>query len=819
MLEIRINNEPLDLPAGFSVELEDTNPIFNERGSQSVPATVPATPVNERLLAFPSRIDTGEDPNKPERVAVVSDGAYIRRGMVNVTTAGKAEGITFNIGFDNSTAYNRWSDKKLSELSTLPTIQGRDVGFENGVTGIIDYLSSLYTRPKPDRDPLAVFPLAVGNESIQVDSNTKIYWEVLNAPASGGGLRTPTNVKRVIDGQVTDVTVPEGYCISPFLRVWRLLELVFADLGVTIVSNEFRTNPEFARLVVLNNAADAVCIGALRYSDLVPDCTVSEFLNALWVRFGLTYNINFDTKRATLRFLRDIIASRAAREITGLTTGPELINYEARQYVKLSAKTSLEGAAPATERFEDFIKGLDVGGVHLGTHVSQWTFIDDGSGDGGRWDGDVRDDYWEPDDPDYPDPEPPDPDYPDPDDDRDDGRDDDRGDYYSSRAAAPAAKSAANTSNTFLAREFITGTWYKLDSSNRKVRESSSSFFNWDPATPDLDALDLSSDDECVPIMRVNTVGLGTGNYFNDKCPAYLTGARHYHSYIKGSENAKDSGESTPLAFAIAYTIGGKTFGRINPEGEDGQPLTMDDGSHPTLSLLFQFKDGLFVQFWAAYDEILRHGNRSVEVPARIDKMEFLRLDTLTPVVFRGVRCLIDTLTYQLPTGKDIQTDITLRTISTHGNYNIKQEQNVPDFSAAARHLDWFLKTETYSEDLLTVIGNKAAAARKYRTDTGYQAHGVEGDYYDVTAAGAIPKKIARASLTWQTDKTKPQPPAAGSRNIRKYNALLTYDIYEVHDMSYQDGPEDWELEEVPMGEVTITVEYTVELVARWVYD
>ena len=815
MLEIRINNEPLDLPAGFSVELEDTNPIFNERGSQSVPATVPATSMNERLLAFPARIDTGEDPNKPERVAVVSDGAYVRRGMVNVTTAGKAEGITFNIGFDNSTAYNRWSDKKLSELSTLPTIHGEDVGFENGVAGIIDYLSTLYTRPEPDRDPLAVFPLAVGNESIQVDSNTKVYWEVLNAPTTGGGLRTPTNVKRVIDGQVTDVTVPEGYCISPFLRVWRLLELVFADLGVTIVSNEFRTNPEFARLVVLNNAADAICIGELRYHDLVPDCTVSEFLNALWVRFGLTYNINFDTKRVTLRFLRDIIKSPAGREITSITTGSELINYEARQYVKLSAKTSLEGAAPATERFEDFIKGLDVGAVHLGAHVSQWTFIDDGTG-GGRWDGDVRDDYWDPEDPDYPDPEPPEPDYPEPDDDRDDGRDE-----YS-MAAAPAkatAKAAANTSNTFLAREFITGTWYKLDSQNRKVRESSSSFFNWDPEAPDMDALDLSSDDECVPIMSVNTVDLGTGNWINDKCPAYLTGARHYHSYIKGSEDAKDTGESTPLAFAIAYTVGGKSFGRINAEGDGGQPITLDDGSHPTLSLLFQYKDGLFVQFWAAYDEILRHGNRSVEVPARIDKMDFLQLDTLTPVVFRGVRCLIDKMTYQLPTGKEIQTDLTLRTISTHGNYNIKQEQNVPDFSAAARHLEWFLKSETYSDAMLTVIDNKVAAARKYRTDTGYQAHGVEGDYYDVTAAGAVPKSIARATLTWQTDTTKPKPSAPGARNLRKYNALLTYDIYEVHDMSYQDGPEDWELDELPMGEVTITVEYSVELVARWVYD
>lgn len=92
MLEIRINNEPLDIPAGFSVEIEDTNPIFNERGSQSIPATVPASAKNERLLGFPSRIDTGRDPNQPEVIAVVSDGAYIRRGIANVTSAGVPKG-------------------------------------------------------------------------------------------------------------------------------------------------------------------------------------------------------------------------------------------------------------------------------------------------------------------------------------------------------------------------------------------------------------------------------------------------------------------------------------------------------------------------------------------------------------------------------------------------------------------------------------------------------------------------------------------------------------------------------------------------------
>ncbi|WP_289299675.1 hypothetical protein [Duncaniella muris] len=818
MLEIRINNEPLDIPAGFSVEIEDTNPIFNERGSQSIPATVPASAKNERLLGFPSRIDTGRDPNQPEVIAVVSDGAYIRRGIANVTSAGRAKGITFNVGLDNSTAYSRWSEKKLSELSTLPVIEGEDVGFNNGVSGMLDYLTYLYQRASPGRDPLAVFPVAVGNESIQQDDKERIYWEVLNAPASGI-INPPTKVKRIIDGEITEVTVPAGYCSTPFLRVWKVLELIFADLGVTIEHNDFRHDNELNRLVVLNNAADAICTGVLKYHDLMPDCTVSEFMNALWVRFGLVYNINFDTKKASLRLLRDIISDPAAREMVTLTTGPELINYEARQYIKLSAKTSLEGAAPATERFEDFIKGLDIRAVHLGNHVSQWTYVPSGSG--GAWDGDVRDDHywiWEPDDPDYPDPEPPEPDYPEPDDDRDDGRDDYA--LYSSRAAAtPAMQPTDDNPNTFLAREFITGTWYKLDNTNRTVKAASSSFFNWDPATPGMDPLDLSSDDECVPIMRVDTVGLGTGNSFNDKCPAYLTGARHYHSYIKGSEDAEDTGDTTPLAFVIAYTTGGQTIGRINAESDTGKPLTMDDGSTPTLSLLFQFQDGLFVKFWAGYDEILRHGNRSVEVPARIDKLTFFRLDTLSPVMFRGVRCLIDTLSYSLPASTDMPVDLKLRTISTHGEYNIKDEQNVPEFSAATRHLEWFLKSETYSEDLLHVTANKQAAADKYKAATGYTPHGTEGDWWTVNVNSAVPVSIARTGLTWQTDDSKPIPVTHGVRYNRKYKALLTYEIFEIHDLSYYDGPEDWELDEVALGSVSIEVEYSVELVARWVND
>lgn len=120
MIEIRINGESLDLPEGFSMQVDDSNPIFNDRGSQSLPATVPVTARNVRLLGAPFRLDAASDPNDPATMADVVCGAYLRRGTINVIGAGREEGISFNIGFDNSTAYAAWESRKLSELSGLP---------------------------------------------------------------------------------------------------------------------------------------------------------------------------------------------------------------------------------------------------------------------------------------------------------------------------------------------------------------------------------------------------------------------------------------------------------------------------------------------------------------------------------------------------------------------------------------------------------------------------------------------------------------------------------------------------------------------------
>ena len=831
MIDIIINGESLDLPEDFSIEIEDTNPAFNDRGSQSVPVTVTTTRRNTRLLCAPHRIDAGVDPNLPERSALILAGGYTRRGTLNIAEAGRRDGITFNIGFDNSTAYQAWTSKKLSGLSHLPVMTIPPDGKRSSVKLLLDHLYGIYRDPLPGNDDLAIFPLAIGKTTPdgQEGQIAKVYWEILNVPGNDG-FTQPAKVNRVIDGVVTEVNVPEAYCVSPFLRVWRVLELIFGDLGLEIEENPFRDDKELSMLVVLNNAADACCTGHLRYADLLPDVTVEEFLNSLWVRFGLVYYISDTAGTVTMRLMKDIITAKSAGTLDPNAADFEKIIYEKSRYLKLSAKTSLEGAAPATERFEDFSKGLDVKNIKMGNDVSLWAKI--GTSPEAKWDGEIYDDYYNDYDDgrdDWVDPEPPEPDYPDPDpDDWDDDRDDDRDDRD------PAERPADSTDGTveevsyggaFLAREFLTGMWYWLDACNGKTVEKSTSFFNWDPQPDGLEPLELQSDDECVPVGRVSNAGTGTAGLFNGKAPLYLTGSRHYHSYIRGNDTTgeKSSGESgigTPLAFMFAYDVGKKTIGRLNGEDENGNCLILANGSRPRYSLLFQFSDGLFSHFWRKYDEILRHGNRKVEIPARVNKNALFAFNLLDIYSFKGIRCLIDKMNYSLPSGRLVATDITLRTMQTQGEYDIKAEQNIPNFAAAARHLEWKRKSETYGENLDSKK-NRAEALEWYIQNRGYTPVNTDTVTRSLTTEGMILTRMKREmdlEAPWKWDRQLGEPSYYRQTVKRPYYAYLFYDLYETITTKEGDTTRT-ELSETPVGHFQWDVEYEIELIAVWVSD
>lgn len=678
MLQILIDGQALDMPRDFSADITVTNPIFNDRGSQTLPITVPATNRNMRITGFLTRPDCRRDPAKPSVACRVVDGAMNLTGTVNFTSAGIKSGISFSIGFDAATVYERWNKLPLAQLTSLPVLTILDPD-DSDYPGdqLMSYLYQVYASADPQTQPLAVFPVAVDNPYTETTTTvgdqerTVKNWcyEILNLPTDRG-LTPPSRVWRIIDGVRTEVSVPAYYGVTAFVRVWRLLELICEDAGFTIderYGNPFKTDLELSRLVVLNNSADACCTSSLNYAELMPDCTVAEFLNSLWVRFGLVYDVSLVTGKISFRLIKDVVDDAPAMSLDTMLAGMPDVKFNKPQCVKLTAQRSFDGAATASDRFEDFTAGIDLSHLHIGKDVANWTR----NGDTNDWDYDIEPEQ----------PEPPDPEPPDIDDDRDDDRD---------MAPARVRQANGNATEGVVAYEVRTGQWYLLDPTNGMVKQPSSGFFDWDPRPPECETVELSSADECVPVGRVK---LQQPVQFNDLVPMYLAGARHRHTYVKSGDTTSDeasttashkSGAATPLALAFALTgcteCPAGTIGRITGEDATGKLVTFGTGANAqrhSLSLFFQFKNGLFDRFWRRYDEFLRHGNRSVEVDLQYPKNSLMSVDVLRPARFSNLPCLVDTLNYSWPASNSVAVKAKLRMLSMSGDYDLDAEQHV----------------------------------------------------------------------------------------------------------------------------------------------
>lgn len=595
MLKIKTTKGYLDLGGDFTVQIDEKSPVMNDRGSQTVPVTVPVTANNAGITGFAHRLDMGVKPMNEDQTCTVLDGVYKRTGKINIVSAGRAEGITLNIGFDNSEAYSAWKAKKLNSI-TLPSISGATV------SGLMSSMNWFFTDSHED---FAIFQIVARNDSkdgtyypqyinrITLDSNGK-YSLCYKT-------RTETFL---INDTPTTVTLPEGYGVAPFLYVHRVLDFIFSEFGYTIAENPFKTDKELSCLVILNNAADCCVTGTLNYADLMPDCTVEDFLNALYVRFGLVYNVSSDTKTATLKLIRDIVDDIPNIDLSRNLTDEPLITYETARQMKLSAKTSFTGATPSVERFEDYLKEQEV---------------------------------------------------------------------------ARLAKVDITKRVIHLNYEETTGRWFKWDEENKRLTYSSSSFFSWDRRTDNVEDYELTSDDECVPMDFAPNGVLS---------PQYLADYVHRYTYLKTSSNKNDDDSEkaeTPLSFVFAFTSSLNSkypFGSVLPYTSEGEEVILKDGSKHTISLLFQYKNGLFTNFWKTYDAIIRHSFNQVEANVLLPVHQLMSMDILTPVALRGQYLLFDGLSYSLPASKIVPVDLTLRTLRLIAPYNLDEEHYIKDFGS-----------------------------------------------------------------------------------------------------------------------------------------
>lgn len=327
-LRISVQGTNLDLPGNLSLQIDLYSPIFNTLGSQSMTVTVPGTPKNLRLLGHPERLDNVS--LKTIIDGTLTDGPYVRSVKINILSASDA-GIELSFGTDESLLYSSWNDLKLRDIPDLPVYTPSGNSASARLDNLITLMNSIYKRDDDDSD-FRVFPVALEYEPRPEEATDKDYpkftilndlnenFDLIQDYPYEGHMHTSlkTNVRTIQFGSDDEgsVQVPKGYGVSPFLRVGPFLHLLFSSFGYTLEANIFDTDPQLKQLVMLNNTMDAICTGTIYYRDLLPDCTVNDFLESLKARFGVVVFLNSGSSVATLRLLKDIFSSQSYDDIT-----------------------------------------------------------------------------------------------------------------------------------------------------------------------------------------------------------------------------------------------------------------------------------------------------------------------------------------------------------------------------------------------------------------------------------------------------------------------------------------------------------------------
>jgi len=610
-LKISTNKGTFDVPRDFSMEIEVNSPLYNEKGSQSISSTIPYTRNNRAMLGPIDRLDIASAPSSDQK-AIVSDGSFMRRGLLNVDSASSKEGITLNVGLDESVMYDEWSDVSLQDIPNLPKYAPASLSvlisemvqvYNGDITRdytLFQVLIKRDTESDVDYD-FILNPLKRKSEDVASSDFFKLVLDV-----------DRDTMKQVVDGTVTTVTIPEGYCICPFLRVYRVLELLFSAYGYTLTENPFYSDPQLRSLVLLHNVPDILCTGVLYYKDMMPECTINDLLDSLKAHFAAFVVVNSDTMTARIVMFRDISASDDKVDWTNKLTGAPLITYNEPKQLKLSSSTGFDGAAPSDDSFETMFKkyhGIchvvnDL--LHNATSLTDYAFLYS----------------------------------------RNDGM------YYTIDVNTFAI-TAISTNFFEYDRETAGIDYEEISGSDELVPFKTVALFGLIPyyqagyvhRHTTLDNTTSSSDS--------TTTTSSTSDDEKDTPLSFLFDA----GMVKANNYSTD--------IVPTYRFGSST-------GRQANGLrALYNGVQGLYSLHYVGEDGAFNRFWKEYDSILRWSNHTVETSAVLSKKDIAALDSVGIIRVNGQRLLLDTLTYTLPILGNPETDITLRTTRLYDGADI----------------------------------------------------------------------------------------------------------------------------------------------------
>ncbi|MDR1370800.1 MAG: hypothetical protein LBJ72_11855 [Dysgonamonadaceae bacterium] len=357
--------ELFHLPVDMELEIKMTNPFLSEQGTLSLPVRFPASDHNMEIIEHSDRIMSRRKTKKKRSVSI-SEGIFFEPATMEIFSVDPKEGITASLYLNESVLYNQMKEVKLPDIFS-GIIRDDFSGTETQkVNKWLDRLTQVMIGAT--EDDFFIFPVRtkvttlvrINGESHEDMSNRYralynteslncLYTDFPDSEQSGMPIYNGKkyyrllayDVQKTMDGD-TEITLPIGYGVTPFLKVTYVLKKIFEHYGYTLSPSILDTNISFKKMCLLNNVADTIVTGKINYGQLVPTVLISEFLDSFRNRFNCEFYVHENKKQIELHFFNDMNSGEPDEDLTPFLDGTFVTEFETPKAVKLTSNRGNE---------------------------------------------------------------------------------------------------------------------------------------------------------------------------------------------------------------------------------------------------------------------------------------------------------------------------------------------------------------------------------------------------------------------------------------------------------------------------------------------
>lgn len=349
-MKLTTSKGQLALPADFSFSIQKESPFSGNSGTATIPVTLPASQETLHRLGRPERL--GSPTSFLRKIpAKLEAGIVHKDGVLVVDTLSLKGGIVASLAMDESDLYAQWKEKKLPEI-----FEGL---VRTDIVGVDAWVRHLMSCAAGGIDDWFTIATVAVNKS---EEDGVVSYQYLNEPdvSSSASVWPLVYGTRTIVENGADQVLPSGYGVAPFLYLGKFLKLLMEQMGYTLRANPFSEDPVLAKIILLHSAADSICGGYLKISDIVPTCTLSEFLEFLNGRFHAQVFVYPEQKVADIVLFEDMLTGSPDVDLTKVLDGEVQITYPDPKQISLEVGTVIDEADPAEKTFHQLAKKYPV---------------------------------------------------------------------------------------------------------------------------------------------------------------------------------------------------------------------------------------------------------------------------------------------------------------------------------------------------------------------------------------------------------------------------------------------------------------------------